>query len=195
MKIVWLMSCLLPGLLLPAAADELGHARRLLQVTSAETYYTATVQRQTIELVRIYQGVVIQLADRSLSAEVSEAITECYLAEYRWTRYAEDFAAILAANLNTREMSLLIDFYSAKAIPPREIDTFKDTIAKAPRIEQQTIALIEATTEGCLQRSTQLIMTYVRRTEPDTVDRVTQQAPTAARIISAIDTALTAGND
>ena len=70
-------------------------------------------------------------------------------------------AEIFAANLSEKELRLLIDFYSSRGLPPMDIETFKNTIAKANQIEQSSIEYIFNNSDSCVERDARLINNFL----------------------------------
>jgi hypothetical protein len=148
-----------------ASADAVVDASRLLRVTSLGQKFESVAQRQTREILRTYSSIVSMALAVSLPPPLKQTIAECYAEVYAWENFEPGIAQILAENLSQKEIRLLIDFYRDLGLPPMEIQTFKDTIAKADQIMQISTEYILSNSVGCVDRDTRLILSYLANLE------------------------------
>ena len=140
-----------------------------MKITSAGKNFEAVAERQSRDIVRTFDSIVYQSAATGLPENIRTAITDCYVQEFSWEKFASGVAAILADNLNEQELSLLLDFYQDRSVPPDQIDAFKDTLSKATAIQQQAIDYIFANSNDCLDYSSRLIRDYLARHNTESV--------------------------
>ena len=144
-----------------ASADAVADASRLLRVTSLGKKFESVAQQQTRDIIRTYSSIVSMSAAVSLPTPLKQTIAECYAEAYAWENFEPGIVQILAENLSQKEIRLLIDFYRDLGLPPMEIQTFKDTIAKADQIVQISSEYILSNSVGCVDRDTALILNYL----------------------------------
>jgi hypothetical protein len=149
------------GFQLQVIADNQDDALTLLQVTNAATRFDQAAASQTAAIVRTFASIVNMSSNVILPEPVRLEISSCYLEEFAWSRFESGFAQIFAANLSAEELALLIDFFSARSIPPPQIDQFRQLITKASAIELQAADLMFAQTESCDRNSVQIIRRYL----------------------------------
>ncbi len=144
-----------------AQADAVGDANRLLRVTELGRLFETIAQRQTRDIIRTYSSIVATSVELTLPLQVKQNIAACYDEVYAWENFEPGIAQILADNLSQKELRLLIDFYRSLGLPPMEIQTFKDTIAKADRIRQISAQYILDNSGSCVDRDADLILGYI----------------------------------
>lgn len=164
-RLVAVLACLLAVTAPPLSADPLRDANRLLAASGTPENFQRLTARQTDAIIRHYQVIVGTSADTTLPLAIREAIAACYDRVYRWENFADGVARILTSKLSPLQMRLLTDFYLSRGLPPREIDTFKATIAMADEIERASADFILANSGSCVEHDARLILGYLR-TQP-----------------------------
>ena len=159
-----LISCLFV-IFQTAQADAVRDASRLLRVTELGELFDAIAQQQTRDIIRTYSSIVSTTVEVTLPTQVKQNIAACYAEVYAWEKFESGIAQILAENLSEKELRLLIDFYQNRGLPPMEIKTFKDTIAKADRILQISAQYILENSSSCVDRDAELILGYISSLE------------------------------
>ena len=144
-----------------AVADSLRDANQLLRVTEAGKQFESTALRQTRNIIRTYSSIVSTSANSSLPLQIKSSIAACYAEAYAWEKFESGIADILVDKFSQKEIRLLIDFYSNRSLPPMEIQSFKNVIAKSAQIEQMSAAYIFANSDGCVERDVELILGYL----------------------------------
>ena len=144
-------------------ADPIGDAARLLRIARAGERFESVAQRQTRDILRSYSSIVSMEAAVSLPQSVKDSISACYADVYAWGKFEPGITRILAENLSQKQILLLIDFYQDLSLPPMEIQTFKDTIAKAPEIQRLSVDYIYKHSASCVDRDAVLIFDYLAR--------------------------------
>ena len=156
--------CLIVCLLLIASAshaDGIRDANRLIQVTEVGKHFESLAEQQTRAIIRTYSSIVSTSVEVALPAQLKNRIAACYAEVYAWNNFKAGIAQILADNLSEREMRILIDFYLDRGLAPREIQTFKDTIAKAEQIRRVSAEYMLLNSKGCVVRDAELILGYL----------------------------------
>lgn len=148
-------------------ADELRDASRLLVVTNMEHQFEAMTALQTRNIIRTYDSIVATSSDISLPQSIKNRIAACYADTYAWEKFEPGIARIFADNLSAKELRLLIDFYRSRGLPPTEIGTFKNTIAKAEEIKQLSAEYIFSQSDGCVEQDARLILDYLDESAAD----------------------------
>lgn len=144
-----------------AGADAVDDAVRLLRAADAGSRFTAQAERQARGIIRTYASIVNMSVDAVLPQRIRRAIAECYASVYAWENFAPGIARILADELSRRQLRLLTDFYRSRALPPAEIPTFRDAIARARRVERAAADYIYSNSVGCVERDARLIMDWL----------------------------------
>lgn len=160
-SIFLLFLCLVIHLGGTVSADAIDDAERLLRVSKIEGHYESMAQRQVRDIIRTYSSIVAMTVDVDLPREVTSTIARCYQEVYAWENFESGIAQILTQELSQKEILLLIDFYQDLGLPPREIDTFKDTVAKAPLLEQISADYIFSHSGNCVEHSSATIQQYL----------------------------------
>lgn len=142
-------------------ADNLRDANRLLRVTDLGNRFELTALDQTRKIIRTYTSIVNMNASVALPQSIKNSIAECYAEVYEWDQFKPGIAQIIADNLSQKEILLLIDFYSDRGLPPMEIETFKNTIAKAEIIESRSIDYIFDNSGSCVEKDAELIYDFL----------------------------------
>lgn len=142
-------------------ADAVRDANRLLRVTQLGRLFESIAQQQTRDIIRTYSSIVSMSAQLTLPQQIKQNIAACYAEVYAWENFELGIAQILADNLSQKQIRLLIDFYQNRGLPPMEIQTFKDTIAKADRIRQISTEYILNNSSSCVDRDAELILGYI----------------------------------
>ena len=142
-------------------ADVVDDADRLLRLSNAGTRFEATAMRQTRDILRTYSSIVSRSGEPALPDYIQDNIAACYAEVYAWEKFESGIARILADNLTHKQILLLIDFYQGLGLPPAEIQTFKDTIAKAPVIQRLSTDYIFTHTASCVDRDAVLIINFL----------------------------------
>lgn len=142
-------------------ADAVRDANRLLRVTSLGSRFELMTIDQTRKIIRTYTSIVNMSASAVLPQALKNSIAKCYAEVYAWEHFELGIAEIFAANLSEKELRLLIDFYSSRGLPPMDIETFKNTIAKANQIEQSSIEYIFNNSDSCVERDARLINNFL----------------------------------
>lgn len=148
-----------------ARADSLRDANRLLRVTEVGKQFESMALRQTRNIIRTYSSIVSTSVNSSLPPQIKSSIATCYAEAYAWEKFESGIAEILADKFSQKEMWLLIDFYSNRSLPPMEIQSFKNAIAKSAQIEQMSAEYIFANSDGCVERDAELILGYLNRSK------------------------------
>ncbi|MCH7817018.1 MAG: hypothetical protein IIC60_10670 [Proteobacteria bacterium] len=149
----------------PAHADTNQAAKRLLRVTDIGRKFESMALQQTRDIIRTYASIVSMSVQVALPAQIKQDIAACYAEVYAWKNFAPGIAQILAENLSQKELQLLIDFYGNRSLPPMEIQTFKDILAKAGQIQQISADYIFAHSTSCVERDADLIRSYLANRE------------------------------
>lgn len=144
-----------------AHADDIREANRLLSVTDMGSRFESKALDQTQKIIRTYTSIVNMSLSLILPQSVKSNIAKCYAEVYAWENFEPGITEIFAKNLSTREIRLLIDFYSNLGLPPMEIETFKNTIDKADKIEQSSIEYIFNNSIGCVERDAKIINNFI----------------------------------
>ena len=144
-----------------ANADSIDAANRLLRVTDMGDRFESMALQQTRDIIRTYSSIVSMSAEVSLPVYLKRSIADCYAEVYAWDKFRPGIAQILAEVLNRKELLLLIDFYSSRSLPPREIPTFKAVIEKAEQIQLMTTDYIYDHASSCVDRDAELIFSYL----------------------------------
>ena len=149
--------------LLQAAADTdyLDDAERLLRVSKTQQHFQSMTSRQVRDILRTYTSIVAMEVDVNLPRHLTASIADCYTETYAWENFEPGIALILQEQLSHKEILILIDFYRDLGMPPSDIQAFKDTIAKAPVIQQVSADYIFANSEGCVEKDATLIYHYL----------------------------------
>lgn len=159
----FLFCCLVIGLGDKVSADAIDDAELLLQVSKIEGHYESMAQRQVRDIIRTYSSIVAMTVDVDLPREVTSTIARCYQEVYAWENFEAGIAQILTQELSQKEILLLIDFYQDLGLPPREIETFKGTVAKAPLLEKISADYIFSHSGNCVEHSSATIQRYLAR--------------------------------
>lgn len=144
-----------------ALADSLAAAHRLLRVADVKHHYETRTAEQTRAIIRTYASIVSMSASVDLPDELLQSIRNCYAQVYAWENFEDGLAQILAENLSGKELRLLTDFYNNLGLPPFEIESFKETIAKAGHIQEVSLDYMWATSASCVEQDAALILDYV----------------------------------
>lgn len=155
------LAALLCSGLSTAYADSIYDANRLLRVTDTGDRFESMALRQTRDIIRTYSSIVSMSAEVALPLDLKRTIAACYAEAYAWHKFRPGIAQILVEVLNQKELLLLIDFYSSRSLPPREIPAFKRVIRKADQIQQLSADYIYAHADSCVDRDAELIFSYL----------------------------------
>jgi hypothetical protein len=150
-------------LALPAQADSLSEAQRLLRIAETGAAFESQARWQTNQLIHNYSVIINRNSNYRLPAQLQRRIAACYERVYRWENFANGIARILAENFSAEELQLLIDFHRNLGMPPGKIGLFKSTIAKAGRISEQSAEFIFAQSRGCVAQDTDLILDHLQQ--------------------------------
>ena len=142
-------------------ADAVREANRLLRVTDIGSRFESMALQQTRDIIRTYASIVAMSVEVNLPQQVRNSIAACYAEVYAWEQFQPGIAQILADNLSQKELRILTDFYSNRGLPPMEIDTFKNIIAKADYIERVSADYIFANSASCVDRDAAVIRNYL----------------------------------
>lgn len=142
-------------------ADAIRDAKRLLQVTDTAGRFESMALQQTRDIIRTYASIVSMSVEVALPQQIKNHIAACYAEVYAWEQFQPGIAQILADNFSQKELRLLTDFYSNRGLPPMEIDTFKDIIARAEQIQRASADYIFANSASCVDRDARLIHDYL----------------------------------
>ena len=156
--------CLIASLLLVSSyanADAIRDANRLLQVTNMGKHFESLALRQTRDILRTYASIVSMSAEITLPEQIKNSIAACYVDVYAWEKFQPGIARILADNLSQKQLHLLTDFYLDRGLPPREIQTFKDTIAMAGHIQHLAAEYMYHNSASCVEHDAALILDYL----------------------------------
>ena len=145
----------------PVARGSLRQARQLLRVTDTGTKFDRHARVSYRNIIRSYSIIVSRSLDISLPQGLKNQIARCYETTYSWQRYENGMAEILARNLSVAELDMLLGFYRSEGIAPYEIDSFRDTIAKADRITEQALTFVLAASDGCVEQDARLIRAFL----------------------------------
>ena len=143
-------------------ADTLAAAERLLRVSETERHFQFAAHKQTSDLLRVYSSIVATSADVELPAHITREIEYCYRNAYAWDNFSSGIAEILTQHFSSKELQLLTDFYRNQGLSPLDIESFKQAIAKAPDIEQQTAVMMFNSSHGCVEQASSLINNYIK---------------------------------
>lgn len=150
------------GPVLHAESDNsLRYAKRLLRVSGTAEHFTNRTSLQTSNIIRTYTSIVNMEADVRLPQRILSQIRGCYQRVYAWENFEEGIAQIISQQLSDEEMLLLIDFYRDLGMPPRAIELFKATIAKAPSIQQVSADFIFTASGSCVDEDANTINNYL----------------------------------
>jgi len=141
--------------------DSVRDANRLIRVTNLGNRFEDMALDQTRKIIRTYTSIVNMNASVALPQSVKNSIAECYAEVYEWDNFKPGIAQIIADNLSEKEILLLIDFYSNRGLPPMEIETFKNAIAKADSIEQSSIDYIFNNSGSCVVKDAEIIYDFL----------------------------------
>jgi len=155
------ITCCLLVVFQTTQADAVRDANQLLRVTELGRLFDSIAQQQTRDIIRTYSSIVSMSAEITLPQQVKQNIAACYAEAYAWENFEPGIAQILADNLSQKQIRLLIDFYQSRGLPPMEIQTFKDTIAKAALIRQISTEYIFDNSSSCVDRDAELILGYI----------------------------------
>ncbi len=144
-----------------ALADTIADARQLLRVSNTADHYQTMAARQVRDIIRTYSSIVSMTVDVRLPQDVTSNIASCYARVYAWENFEQGIAEIIAQQLSQKEILLLTDFYQDLSLPPREIETFKGTIAKAPLLERVSADYIFSNSGNCVEHSVLTIRRYL----------------------------------
>ena len=144
-----------------AYADSISDANRLLRVTDTGDRFESMALQQTRDIIRTYSSIVSMSAEVALPLNLKRTIAACYAEAYAWHKFRPGIAQILVEVLNQKELLLLIDFYSSRSLPPREIPAFKSVIRKADQIQRMSADYIYAHADSCVERDAELIFSYL----------------------------------
>jgi len=149
--------------LLPIAgsADPVRDAERLLRIADAEAKFEHRAERQAQRIIHNYTVIISRNTDYRLPVPIRQRIADCYSQAYRWENFADGFARILAANLSSEELGLLIDFHRNLGLPPDKLDVFRDTVAKVGLIHEQAADFIFSSSPGCVDQDAQIILRHL----------------------------------
>lgn len=142
-------------------ADAVSDANRLLRVTDAGSRFESMALQQTRDIIKTYTGIISMSVEINLPQQIKNNIAACYAEVYAWEQFRPGIARIFAENLTQKELRLLTDFYSNLGLPPMEIETFKNIIAKADRIQQISADYIFSHSAGCVDRDADLIQAFL----------------------------------
>ena len=144
-------------------ADSLTYANKLIRVTNASKSFEAIAEQQINLILRTYRGIVRKSTGADLPMDIRDLIRECYRSEYSWEKFERGFATILAQRLDENELKNLIDFHTAKSIPPAQIPVFKESIEKAGSIHADSIDYMILNSDNCIEKDAQWIRAYLRQ--------------------------------
>ena len=144
-----------------AYADSIYDANRLLRVTDTGDRFESMALQQTRDIIRTYSSIVSMSAEVALPLNLKRTIAACYAEAYAWHKFRPGIAQILVEVLNQKELLLLIDFYSSRSLPPRQIPAFKRVIGKADQIRRMSADYIYAHADSCVERDAELIFSYL----------------------------------
>lgn len=142
-------------------ADKLDDAYRLLRITEVASEFEQAARQQTRNVIRTYSSIVAMSTDQQLPESIKQEIARCYLETFAWEKFEPGIASIFADNLSAIELTLMIDFFSDKSVPPPMIGQFKALIARASIIEQMAIDYMFSQTEGCDAQNVDLILQFL----------------------------------
>ena len=157
-------------------ADTIRDANRLLRVTNLGNQFDLMALDQTRKIIRTYSSIVNMSVALDLPQTIKTLIAACYEEVYAWDQFEPGIVQILAQNLSQKELRLLIDFYSNRGLPPMEIDTFKNTVSKANKIERISLEYIFENSDSCVERDAQLIEEFL--TQQALIESGNTQRPT-----------------
>jgi hypothetical protein len=150
-------------LMLPAQADNLSEAQRLLRVAETGAAFENQARWQARQLIHNYSVIINRNSNYRLPAQLQRRIADCYEQVYRWENFAQGIARILAENFSPEEIQLLIDFHRNRGMPPGKIDLFKSAMAKSGRISEQSADFIFTQTRGCVAQDAELILEHLQQ--------------------------------
>ena len=163
-----MLSC---ALLLAQAGfgDSLRDANELLEAARTESQFETLAEQQARSIVATYANILEMALEVSLPEELQSEIVNCYSETYRWENFSTGITELLAQELSSEQLTLLINFYRSQGLPPGDIELFKDTIAMADHIAQLSGEFIYNNSSGCVERDAQLIHEFLRA-HPGVVD-------------------------
>lgn len=144
-----------------SSADAFKAAQRLLQVADVQRHFETRTAQQVRAIIRSYASIVAMSVSIELPPELTRQISNCYMEVYAWENFEEGLARILAENLTEKELQLLTDFYDNLGLPPTQIQSFKETIAKAERIQEVSLEYMLSNSASCVEQDAALILDYV----------------------------------
>lgn len=147
--------------ILPAEADALKSAHRLLAVGSVRKQFETQTELQARAILRHYDSILATSTTLVLPATIKSAIIDCYERVYAWDNFEPGIAQIFAHNLSEKELELLIDFYSNLGLAPGDIENFRTIIAKANSIQAQSLDYLFVNSASCVETDAELILDYV----------------------------------
>ncbi len=166
------LGCVL-GLPWKSVAGSLDGANELLQVTRTGEQFENLAAQQAQHIIDMYVSIVEMAVAVQLPATLQNQIADCYARVYRWEKYADGIADILARELTQEQLMLLTDFYNNEGLPPDDIDLFKHTIGLAQHITTLSSEYIFNNSSGCVENDAQLIQQYLRgHPELDAVEAI-----------------------
>lgn len=152
---------------LPAVADNLADAQRLLRIAETGAAFETRARQQARQLIYNYSVIINRNTDYRLPGQLRQRIAACYESVYRWENFEAGIARILADNFSAEELNLLIDFHRNLGMPPNKIELFRTTIAKAGSISEQSADYIFSNSQGCVGQDIDLILEHLRTLEID----------------------------
>ncbi|MCB1672246.1 MAG: hypothetical protein R3F41_11820 [Gammaproteobacteria bacterium] len=145
----------------PAHADNQADARRLLRISAVAQGFAEAARQQTETIISTYASIVAESTDTELPDSLKAQIAQCYEETFAWERFEPGIVAIFADNLSQEELTLLIDFFSDRSVPPPLIGNFRELIARAEAIEQLATEYIFSHSESCDARNVDLILEFL----------------------------------
>lgn len=145
-----------------AAADAYRDASRLIRLSNVRELFESTRQEQTRSVIRTYASIVSTESGRRLPERIKTEIARCYNQSYQWSNFEEGIVEILMENFSDKELKLLLGFYQNLSVSPTDIEAFRDIVAKGEIIQARSAELIFNTTEGCIEKGTDAVLSYLR---------------------------------
>lgn len=152
-----------------SVGDSLRDANELLEVAHAGRQFENLAEQQAHSIVATYSSILEMALEVSLPSDLQSEIVTCYSETYRWENFSTGITQLLAQELSSEQLTLLINFYNSQGLPPSDIELFKDTIAMADHIAQLSGEFIYNNSSGCVERDARLIHEFLR-THPGVVD-------------------------
>lgn len=128
-----------------------------------ESRFEATSAQQTRAIIHSYASIVATSADLTLPQRIKTEIASCYAKAYAWDQFERGIAQILTEVFSTKELSLLVDFYSSRSVPPSEFQDFRAAMRKSEEIQSLSADYIYANASGCVEQDAELILSFVNR--------------------------------